>query len=45
MIQLVPVLEDSKEVLQNLYQLYKYDFSQFTEEDVIRFGKQAAIGI
>ena len=38
MVQLTPVSEKSKEVLQNLYQLYHYDFSLFTEEDINSFG-------
>ncbi|QYR22330.1 GNAT family N-acetyltransferase [Paenibacillus sp. sptzw28] len=38
MLQLIPVPEDKKEVLQNLYQLYHYDFSQFTENDINSFG-------
>ena len=38
MVQLTPVSEKSKEVLQNLYQLYHYDFSLFTEEDINSVG-------
>jgi predicted acetyltransferase len=37
-VQLTPVSEKSKEVLQNLYQLYHYDFSLFTEEDINSVG-------
>jgi hypothetical protein len=37
-IQLTRVSEDNKEVLHNLYQLYHYDFSQFTEEDINSSG-------
>lgn len=38
MVQLTPVSEDKKEVLHNLYQLYHYDFSQFTEVDINSLG-------
>lgn len=38
MIQLIPVKEDNKEVLQHLYQLYHYEFSPYTEEDVNSSG-------
>ncbi|MDQ0899338.1 MULTISPECIES: GNAT family N-acetyltransferase [unclassified Paenibacillus] len=34
MVQLTPVSEDNKEVLYNLYQLYHYDFSQFSAIDI-----------
>jgi predicted acetyltransferase len=38
-LQLVPVLEEKKETLYNLYQFYEYDFSQFNEKDINRFGE------
>jgi len=38
MIQLVPILEGDKDVLHKLYQLYHYDFSQFTQEDLNSVG-------
>ncbi|WP_201000925.1 GNAT family N-acetyltransferase [Paenibacillus glycanilyticus] len=38
MVQLIPVKEDNKEVLRHLYQLYHYDFSAYTEEDVNSSG-------
>jgi predicted acetyltransferase len=38
-IKLVPVTVEDKEVLSNLYQLYYYDFSLFTDQDVNRHGE------
>jgi len=38
MVQLVPVGEADKDVLQNLYQLYNYDFTPYTEEDLNSSG-------
>lgn len=38
MIRLISVLEEDKQTLYNLYQLYHYDFSQFTQEDLNSFG-------
>ncbi|GGF72033.1 hypothetical protein GCM10010912_16460 [Paenibacillus albidus] len=38
MVQLISVSEESKVTLHNIYQLYLYDFSQFTEEDINSCG-------
>ncbi|WP_340009237.1 GNAT family N-acetyltransferase [Paenibacillus sp. FSL K6-0276] len=38
-IKLVPVTFEDKEVLSNLYQLYYYDFSLFTDQDVNQHGE------
>lgn len=38
MIQLVEVSKEDKEILHNLYQLYYYDFSQYTYQDVTHYG-------
>lgn len=37
-ITLVPVTVANKQVLSNLYQLYKYDFSEYTHEDLNEDG-------
>ncbi|MBP1991170.1 GNAT family N-acetyltransferase [Paenibacillus eucommiae] len=33
-VKLMPVKVEQKEILYNLYQYYRYDFSQYTEEDL-----------
>lgn len=38
MIQLVAVSKKSKDILYSLYQLYYYDFSQYTYQDVNDYG-------
>lgn len=38
MIQLISVTREKKYILQNLYQFYHYDFSQYTEEDINNEG-------
>jgi predicted acetyltransferase len=38
-LELVPVLEEDKNVLYYLYQFYEYDFTQYTEKDLNNFGR------
>ncbi|AHV98793.1 GNAT family N-acetyltransferase [Paenibacillus sp. 7124] len=38
-IKLVPVKQEEKNILLNLYQLYYYDFSEFTNQDINKEGK------
>jgi predicted acetyltransferase len=38
-ISLLPVKEDQKDILSNLYQFYEHDFSEFTNQDVNNDGK------
>lgn len=36
---LVPVTQDNKDVLANVYQFYDYDFSPFTNQDLNSNGQ------
>ncbi|OAB42340.1 GNAT family N-acetyltransferase [Paenibacillus antarcticus] len=38
-IKLVPVKPEEKSTLSNLYQLYHYDFSEFTNQDINKDGR------
>ncbi|MEC0238487.1 GNAT family N-acetyltransferase [Paenibacillus dokdonensis] len=38
-INLVPVTQTEKKLLSNLYQLYNYDFSEYTDQDIQSDGK------
>lgn len=38
MIRLIPVPKESKDTLYNMYQLYLYDFSPFTDDDINSCG-------
>lgn len=38
-VDLIPVKLEEKNILSNLYQLYHYDFSEFTSEDINQEGK------
>lgn len=37
--QLVPIQEEDKSVLRNLFELYSYDFSEYTGEDLNTHGR------
>ncbi|MDH5164431.1 GNAT family N-acetyltransferase [Heyndrickxia oleronia] len=38
MINLISVSKENKHILENMYQFYNYDFSEFTQEDINRQG-------
>ncbi|MDR0266527.1 GNAT family N-acetyltransferase [Paenibacillus sp.] len=38
-IEIVPVKQSEKHILENLYQLYEYDFSEYTKLDIDKDGK------
>ncbi|MBE9917772.1 hypothetical protein G8C92_27610 [Paenibacillus donghaensis] len=40
-IELVPVKRSEKYILENLYQLYEYDFSEYTKLDIDKDGRYA----
>ncbi|RXZ77437.1 GNAT family N-acetyltransferase [Paenibacillaceae bacterium] len=38
-IKLIPVKAEEKYILSNLYQLYDYDFSEYTKQDINKEGR------
>ncbi|GIP29345.1 hypothetical protein J23TS9_44750 [Paenibacillus sp. J23TS9] len=38
-INLIPVTQTERKLLSNLYQLYHYDFSEYTDQDIQSDGK------